>query len=220
MARSRAEIISSGHPDCRRERRDRGEIKTKSVHRARQRWHGNITVEETLRIENTRPTDRRPESRPVDDRGRRHVCRQVRSNAQQDSMKQPEVVRSESSKQAAGGTLVSRQSAKKNRLPKANKGKISVECPHCGTPQMEPASAKSTYCRKCSRHIDLEKPRLSGPPEATPQFPQSRGLKRLLGPRDDEDRPLQQVRGDTAGRWPCKIGHLHRCGIHMDLRGF
>ena len=39
-----------------------------------------------------------------------------------------------------------------------SKGRIDVACPSCGNHQQEPASAKSTYCRKCGGYIQLEKP--------------------------------------------------------------
>jgi cytoskeletal protein CcmA (bactofilin family)/predicted RNA-binding Zn-ribbon protein involved in translation (DUF1610 family) len=39
------------------------------------------------------------------------------------------------------------------------KGRVEITCPHCGNLQLEPESAKSTYCRKCSNYIQLEKSR-------------------------------------------------------------
>ena len=46
-------------------------------------------------------------------------------------------------------------------LPKAegSKERVEVQCPHCGSLQLEPESAKSTYCRKCNGYIQLEKAR-------------------------------------------------------------
>jgi cytoskeletal protein CcmA (bactofilin family)/endogenous inhibitor of DNA gyrase (YacG/DUF329 family) len=35
--------------------------------------------------------------------------------------------------------------------------KISVACPHCNARQLESAYAKTTFCRKCGKHIDLRK---------------------------------------------------------------
>jgi cytoskeletal protein CcmA (bactofilin family)/ribosomal protein S27E len=102
---------------------------------------------------------------------------------------------------------------------KANHGKISVECPHCGNPQMEPASAKSTYCRKCSRHIDLEKTQASGPPEAKRSF-FIKKIEALLGQdtarivRCHKCEATQQVDG-LAKSVICA-----ECNTHMDLRDF
>lgn len=39
----------------------------------------------------------------------------------------------------------------------AAKGRIEVQCPHCGNIQLEPELAKSTYCRKCNGYVPLEK---------------------------------------------------------------
>ena len=39
------------------------------------------------------------------------------------------------------------------------KGRVEIQCPHCGNLQLEAELAKSTYCRKCSGYIQLEKSR-------------------------------------------------------------
>ena len=48
-------------------------------------------------------------------------------------------------------------------------GKKNVECPHCGFKQLESPFAKSTFCRKCSKHYDLGKP-VPPPREAQPSL--------------------------------------------------
>jgi cytoskeletal protein CcmA (bactofilin family)/predicted RNA-binding Zn-ribbon protein involved in translation (DUF1610 family) len=35
--------------------------------------------------------------------------------------------------------------------------KISADCPHCGFSQLESTHAKSTFCRKCGEHFNIEK---------------------------------------------------------------
>lgn len=35
--------------------------------------------------------------------------------------------------------------------------KISADCPHCGFTQLESPYAKSTFCRKCGEHFNIEK---------------------------------------------------------------
>jgi cytoskeletal protein CcmA (bactofilin family)/predicted RNA-binding Zn-ribbon protein involved in translation (DUF1610 family) len=35
--------------------------------------------------------------------------------------------------------------------------KISADCPHCGFTQLESPYAKSTFCRKCGEHYNIEK---------------------------------------------------------------
>jgi len=64
----------------------------------------------------------------------------------------------------------------------AAKGRIEVQCPHCGNIQLEPELAKSTYCRKCSGYIQLGKGRKSNePPEAEKQPSVFHKLEGLLG---------------------------------------
>lgn len=108
--------------------------------------------------------------------------------------------------------------AKKSSL-QSNKGKISVECPHCGNPQMEPATAKSTYCRKCSKHIDLVKTQAGGPPESRRSY-FFKKIESLLGHetakivRCHKCEATQQVDGMA------KSVICAECGMHMDLRDF
>jgi len=45
--------------------------------------------------------------------------------------------------------------AKENKPRQAEK--ISADCPHCGFTQLESAYAKSTFCRKCGQHYNIEK---------------------------------------------------------------
>ncbi len=107
----------------------------------------------------------------------------------------------------------------KKPLHQSNKGKISVECPHCGNPQMEPATAKSTYCRKCSSHIDLVKTQVAGPPESR-RNSFFKKIESLLGHettktvRCHKCDATQQVDGDA------KSLICTQCGMHMDLRDF
>ena len=49
----------------------------------------------------------------------------------------------------------------------AAKGRIEVQCPHCGNLQLEPELAQSTNCRKCGVYIQLEKGRKSTAPHET-----------------------------------------------------
>jgi len=49
-------------------------------------------------------------------------------------------------------------------VPENNAPKIGVECPHCAFQQMESAVAKTTFCRKCGRHFDVEKQRMDEEP--------------------------------------------------------
>ena len=97
--------------------------------------------------------------------------------------------------------------------------KISVECPHCDTPQLEPVNAKSTYCRKCSKYIDLEKMQASGPPEATGGY-FLRKVEAFLGRSTTKTVRCQKC--DTAHEVDShsKTTLCTKCGTHMDLRDF
>ncbi len=48
--------------------------------------------------------------------------------------------------------------------PEKSAVKIGVECPHCGFQQMESAVAKTTFCRKCGKHFDVEQQLLAEEP--------------------------------------------------------
>ena len=78
----------------------------------------------------------------------------------------------------------------------AAKGRIEVQCPHCGNIQLEPELAKSTYCRKCSGYIQLGKGRKSSEPQEPKKHPgvfqklegSWRGLKFLLDHSETSDK--------------------------------
>ena len=94
-----------------------------------------------------------------------------------------------------------------------------MECPHCGNPQMEPASAKSTYCRKCSSHIDLVKTQAGGPPESLRSF-FFKKIESLLGHETTKIArcPKCGVTRQVDGMEKSII--CAECGTHMDLRDF
>ena len=41
--------------------------------------------------------------------------------------------------------------------------KITVRCPHCGSEQLEPEQAKSTFCRRCSQYFGITATAVVGP---------------------------------------------------------
>ncbi len=51
------------------------------------------------------------------------------------------------------------------------KGRIEIQCPHCGNLQLEPEFAQSTNCRKCGGYIQLEKGRKSAAPHEAHAYP-------------------------------------------------
>ena len=102
---------------------------------------------------------------------------------------------------------------------KADRSKISVECPHCGTSQLEPATAKSTYCCKCSKHIDLEKTQAAGPPEAGKNFFVKK-IEALLGHETTKVVRCPKCDATREVDGSAKLMICAACGTHMDLRDF
>lgn len=84
---------------------------------------------------------------------------------------------------------------------------------------MEPASAKSTYCRKCSKHIDLEKTQAGGPPESKRSY-FFKKIEALLG--GETTRIVRCHKCDATQQVDSLTKSIicPECGSHMDLRDF
>jgi cytoskeletal protein CcmA (bactofilin family)/predicted RNA-binding Zn-ribbon protein involved in translation (DUF1610 family) len=104
----------------------------------------------------------------------------------------------------------------------AAKGRVEVQCPHCGNIQLEPELAKSTYCRKCSGYIQIAKggrvpgPLPAGPKEAT-LFEKVEGLlgvQRTFVARCFECTGRREV-GRNATSTICPL-----CGAYIDLQDY
>jgi cytoskeletal protein CcmA (bactofilin family) len=96
-------------------------------------------------------------------------------------------------------------------------GKVSVECPHCGFQQLESVFAKSTYCRKCSEHIDMAKhPHLGGEKDDSIFGRFSRLLQRetIRSIHCFECNALQKVSSFA------KSSICPQCSSYIDLRDF
>lgn len=98
-------------------------------------------------------------------------------------------------------------------------GKVPVQCSHCGFTQLESAFAKSTFCRKCSKHFDI---RLAGEAEHAAVASGSifRKLGNLLGGEKTKvihcfDCGAKHQVSSSAQSSLC--GH---CGAYIDLRDF
>ena len=97
--------------------------------------------------------------------------------------------------------------------------KISADCPHCGFSQLESAYAKSTFCRKCGEHFNIEKLLLK---EATslkaPSFLDK--ISKLISGERIVDVTCfgcgtkQQVSSEVQST------SCTHCGSYMDLREF
>jgi cytoskeletal protein CcmA (bactofilin family) len=103
----------------------------------------------------------------------------------------------------------------------AAKGRIEVQCPHCGNIQLEPELAKSTYCRKCSGYIPLGKGRkASESHEAEKQPSVFQKLEGLLGVQRTIIAKCFECAGKrevpkTANSTICPL-----CGAYIDLQDY
>ena len=103
----------------------------------------------------------------------------------------------------------------------AAKGRVEVQCPHCGNIQLEPELAKSTYCRKCSRYILLNKGRKSTEPQELEQQPSVFhklegliGIQRTVVARCFECTGKREV-PKNATSTICPL-----CGAYIDLQDY
>jgi cytoskeletal protein CcmA (bactofilin family)/predicted RNA-binding Zn-ribbon protein involved in translation (DUF1610 family) len=102
------------------------------------------------------------------------------------------------------------------------KGRVEVQCPRCGNLQLEPESAKSTYCRKCSSYIPLEKsqkPAALHEPQGKPisvfqNLPGLFGVQRTFFARCFECPGEREV-PKTATSTLCP-----KCGAYIDLQDY
>ncbi len=101
-------------------------------------------------------------------------------------------------------------------------GQITVACPHCHAKQQESAFAKSTFCRKCGKHIDLrkvaERPDIPFAPKENTGFFQK--FTRLI--QREKFREIHCFACDakqTVSSF-AESGSCVQCGTYMDLRDF
>lgn len=103
--------------------------------------------------------------------------------------------------------------------PSKTAGKISAQCPHCGFRQLESVYAKSTFCRKCSEHYDLDK-RPETPEAASDsnslltRFSKLVARKHTRGIRCYGCSATQEVSSSA------KSSICPHCGTYIDLRDF
>ena len=98
--------------------------------------------------------------------------------------------------------------------------KITVACPACGATQQEPEHARSTFCRKCGKHIGLLK-EAEKPAAAEEEGSGFMGrLTRLF--QRDEARHINCLfcnAGQTVSSL-AKSGSCVQCGHYLDFRDF
>jgi len=104
--------------------------------------------------------------------------------------------------------------------------KITVACPFCGSTQQESEHARSTFCRKCGKHIELGKKvepgrRVEAQPTGAPEEP---------GFMDKIGRMFQREQVRHVNCLHCnapqkvsslaKSGSCAQCGHYLDFRDF
>ncbi len=102
------------------------------------------------------------------------------------------------------------------------KGRVEVQCPHCGNIQLEPELAKSTYCRKCSGYIQISKGGRTGEPrQDVPKAPSVfqrieglLGVQRTVVARCFECPGKREV-PKNATSTICPL-----CGAYIDLQDY
>jgi cytoskeletal protein CcmA (bactofilin family)/ribosomal protein S27AE len=103
----------------------------------------------------------------------------------------------------------------------AAKGRIEVQCPRCGNIQLEAEFAKSTYCRKCSGYIRLEK---GGRPAESlePARPPSvlRKLEGFLGVQRTVVARCFECTGKREVPKSATSSICPQCGAYIDLQDY
>jgi cytoskeletal protein CcmA (bactofilin family)/ribosomal protein S27E len=97
--------------------------------------------------------------------------------------------------------------------------KVSVECPHCGSKQLESVHAQTTMCRNCGKHVDLRKRRVPEPVVEKQSF---------LGGKLSQFFSRNRIR--SVACYDCgakqeistaaKSSICSQCGHYLDLRDF
>ncbi len=78
--------------------------------------------------------------------------------------------------------------------------KITVRCPHCGSEQLEPEQAKSTYCRRCSQYFAITATAIVNPNAPVAAVPSVAAKPRLGFPSLSTTEPSGSAgTSDSAG---------------------
>ena len=103
----------------------------------------------------------------------------------------------------------------------AAKGRIEVQCPHCGNIQLEPELARSTYCRKCSGYIQLSKGRKSSEPQEAKSHPGVfQKLEGLLGVQRTVIARCFECPGKREVPKSATSTICPQCGAYIDLQDY
>ncbi|MBV9642010.1 MAG: polymer-forming cytoskeletal protein [Verrucomicrobia bacterium] len=102
------------------------------------------------------------------------------------------------------------------------KAKVEVRCPHCDNLQLESESAKSTYCRKCSGYIQLDK---SGKPAASHEIQRgpttvSAKIHGLFGIQGTFVARCFECVGEREVPKSATSTFCPKCGAYIDLQDY
>ena len=102
------------------------------------------------------------------------------------------------------------------------KGRVEIQCPHCGNLQLEAELAKSTYCRKCSGYIQLEKSRKpAAPPESQPKSSSViQELQGLFGVQRTFVARCFECAGEREVPKSATSTLCPKCGAYIDLQDY
>ncbi len=97
--------------------------------------------------------------------------------------------------------------------------KIGADCPSCGFSQLEPASAKSTFCRQCGQHYSIE--RLLAKEIASLKEPSFFDkLYRVLSRETTREIVCFSCRGKHEVSSDAQSSLCPQCGSYIDIRDF
>ncbi|HEY0793827.1 MAG TPA: polymer-forming cytoskeletal protein [Chthoniobacterales bacterium] len=104
----------------------------------------------------------------------------------------------------------------------AAKGRVEVQCPHCGNLQLEPELAKSTYCRKCNGYIQLGKGRKTAEPlaEGPKQASVFQKLEGMLGGQRTVLARCFECPGKREVPKAATSTICPQCGAYIDLQDY
>ena len=96
--------------------------------------------------------------------------------------------------------------------------KVTIACPSCGATQQEPEHARSTFCRKCGRHIELRK----RTEPAAPAVSEGPGLIDRINSLFQREK-IRQVNclhcnAPQSVSSLAKSGSCGQCGHYLDFR--
>ena len=97
--------------------------------------------------------------------------------------------------------------------------KIGADCPNCGFSQLEPVSAKSTFCRQCGQHYSIE--RLLAKEIASLKEPSFFDkISKLISRETSREITCFSCRGTHEVSSSAQSSLCPQCGSYIDIRDF